>query len=140
VPDDNTNDAAFWRERAQLWQAETEKLTAGNDARVVELEAQVAALAEQVATLSKMLFGKSSEKKSPAPAGSSGSFIPPDDEPRKRGQAAVPKVTVAVITRTSRQKTSFMMFPRTKRSALVVAWTTHCLVMRPASRSTGSSR
>ncbi len=63
-------------------------------ARVVELEDQIAALVEQVATLSKIVFGRSSEKKAspsagdadPDDTGTSGNSFDPDDKSRKRGQ------------------------------------------------------
>ena len=58
-------DVGFWRAEAQRWRAQAEQ--AGAEAaqlrdRVVELEGQVGALAEKVAELTRLAFGKSSEK------------------------------------------------------------------------------
>jgi transposase len=82
VPDAETQnvedlavEVAYWRERA---------LAA--EARVEELVAQVATLAEQVATLSKMLFGRSSEKKPASPPPASPFANTTSDQARKRGQ------------------------------------------------------
>jgi transposase len=78
-------DVAYWRARAE--QAE---------GQVAKLDARVAELSEQVAVLSRMLFGRSSEKTNPVPdqGGQAGEPDRPDtrgargrDEPeRKRGQ------------------------------------------------------
>lgn len=63
----------------ERWWAEAERLAVVNArleaenaslrSRVAELEGQVAVLSEKVATLAKLVFGVSSEKKSPAGPG-----------------------------------------------------------------------
>ena len=58
-------DVGFWRAEAQCWRARAERSEAEAAqlrARVVELEGQVGALAEKVAELTRLAFGKSSEK------------------------------------------------------------------------------
>jgi transposase len=58
-------DVGFWRAEAQRWRARAERSEADAAqlrARVVELEGQVGALAEKVAELTRLAFGKSSEK------------------------------------------------------------------------------
>ena len=80
--------AACWRERAER-----------AEGQVVELGARVAELSEQVAVLSRMLFGRSSEKNRPAPGAEDGAAEPggspvPDGrylpgqggQPARRGQ------------------------------------------------------
>lgn len=60
-------DVGFWRAEAQRWRARAERSEAEAAqlrARVVELEGQVGALAEKVAQLTRLAFGKSSEKQS----------------------------------------------------------------------------
>ncbi|HEX6359584.1 IS66 family transposase, partial [Actinophytocola sp.] len=60
-------DVGFWRAEAQRWRARAERSEAEAAqlrARVVELEGQVGALAEKVAELTRLAFGKSSEKQS----------------------------------------------------------------------------
>ena len=55
----------FWRAEAQRWRARAERSEAEAERlrdRVVELEGQVGALAEKVAELTRLAFGKSSEK------------------------------------------------------------------------------
>ena len=55
----------FWRAEAQRWRARAERSEAETERlreRVVELEGQVGALAEKVAELTRLAFGKSSEK------------------------------------------------------------------------------
>src|SRR5438046_8527130 len=51
---DDITDVGYWRGRAER-----------AEARLVECEARVAELSEQVAVLSRMLFGRSSEKSRP---------------------------------------------------------------------------
>ena len=58
-------DVGFWRAEAQRWRARAERSEAEAALlrdRVVELEGQVGALAEKVAELTRLAFGKSSEK------------------------------------------------------------------------------
>jgi hypothetical protein len=134
VPDAETQnvedlavEVAYWRERA---------LAA--EARVEELVAQVATLAEQVATLSKMLFGRSSEKKPGHHLLHHHSLTPPAIRHANEDNSQGQKAMVVVITHTWKQKTFFTMLPKTRRTARVVALPTHCLVTRPVSRLTGS--
>jgi transposase len=75
VPENDSDDVTYWRDRALV-----------AEAAVKELAAQVAALTEQVATLSKMLFGRSSEKKTPSPPPTSPFMNTGGDPTRKRGQ------------------------------------------------------
>ena len=82
---DDAADVAHWRVRAQR-----------AEGQVAELDVRVAELSEQVAVLSRMLFGRSSEKTNPIPdqGGQAGGPDRRDargprdrDEPeRKRGQ------------------------------------------------------
>jgi transposase len=53
---DDAADVAYWRAQAER-----------AEGRVVELDVRVAELSEQVAVLSRMLFGRSSEKANPLP-------------------------------------------------------------------------
>jgi transposase len=65
-------EVGLWRAEAQRWRAQAERVVARAEAseaeaaqlrdRVVELEGQVGALAEKVAELTRLAFGKSSEK------------------------------------------------------------------------------
>lgn len=55
-------------------------------ARVAELDGQVAALSEKVATLAKLVFGASSEKKSPAESPAGDAEGTEHSERRRRGQ------------------------------------------------------
>lgn len=91
-PRSNDEPAAFAHWEVERWRAEAERLAVENAAlraRVGELEAQVAALMEQVATLSRLAFGKSSEK-TPKPAGSQPSegakSAEDSGQARRRGQ------------------------------------------------------
>ena len=84
--------ALFAHWEVERWRAEAERLAGENAAlraRVGELEGQVAALMERVATLSRLAFGKSSEKK-PKRAGSEPSegeqTADDSDATRRRGQ------------------------------------------------------
>lgn len=82
---DDAAEVAYWRARAER-----------AEGQVAELEGRVVELSEQVAVLSRMLFGRSSEKMNPIPdqGGKVGEPDRPDtrgpgdcDEPeRKRGQ------------------------------------------------------
>jgi transposase len=82
---DDAADVAYWRARAER-----------AEGQVAELDVRVAELSEQVSVLSRMLFGRSSEKKNPTPDRGAAAGEPdrPDargprdrDEPeRKRGQ------------------------------------------------------
>jgi transposase len=82
---DDAADVAYWRVRAER-----------AEGQVAELDVRVAELSEQVSVLSRMLFGRSSEKKNPTPDRGAAAGEPdrPDardlgdrDEPqRKRGQ------------------------------------------------------
>ncbi len=59
------DEVGFWRAEAQRWRARAERSEAEAERlrdRVVELEGQVGALAEKVAELTRLAFGKSSEK------------------------------------------------------------------------------
>src|SRR5829696_4503359 len=59
------DEVGFWRSEARRWQARAERSEAEAAQlreRVVELEGQVGALFEKVAELSRLAFGKSSEK------------------------------------------------------------------------------
>ena len=59
------DEVGFWRAEAQRWRARAERSEAETERlreRVVELEGQVGALAEKVAELTRLAFGKSSEK------------------------------------------------------------------------------
>ena len=74
---------------AEFWRGEAERLAAENTvlrARVAELEGQVAALSEKVATLSRLVFGASSEKKSPARSATDDADGGQRSERRRRGQ------------------------------------------------------
>ncbi|MGH3965982.1 MAG: IS66 family transposase [Egibacteraceae bacterium] len=67
---------------AEYWRAQAERLGAENE----ELRGQVAALAEKVATLSRLLFGKSSEKSSPPAPEATDGADGGGPARRKRGQ------------------------------------------------------
>ncbi|HEX6403260.1 MAG TPA: transposase [Pseudonocardiaceae bacterium] len=58
VVDDASDVVAYWRERSER-----------AEGRLAELNVRVAELSEQVAVLSRMLFGRSSEKTCPVPEG-----------------------------------------------------------------------
>jgi transposase len=58
VVDDATDVVAYWRERSER-----------AEGQLAELNVRVAELSEQVAVLSRMLFGRSSERTRPAPDG-----------------------------------------------------------------------
>lgn len=63
-----SEEAAFWRCRAEILEAENARLTAANSALAATVEAQrqqVEALKQRVVTLNRMLFGASSEKNDP---------------------------------------------------------------------------
>lgn len=59
---DDVTDVAYWREHAELAEARLGEA----EERLVAAEARISELAEQVAVLSRMLFGRSSEKTRPA--------------------------------------------------------------------------
>ena len=79
---EQSGEAAYWRSQAEYWRAEAECRAAAQAeletqnaelrSRVGELEGQVAALGVKVATLTRLAFGKSSEKKAAAKAGTGG--------------------------------------------------------------------
>src|SRR5665811_2260881 len=84
--------ALFAQPEVERWRGEAQRLGQENAAlraRVGELEGQVAALMEKVATLSRLAFGKSSEKK-PQRAGSEpgegAKTVDDSDAARRRGQ------------------------------------------------------
>jgi transposase len=70
VVDDATDGVAYWRERSER-----------AEGQLAELNVRVAELSEQVAVLSRMLFGRSSERTRPAPDGA-------DDVERPDGDSA----------------------------------------------------
>lgn len=74
---------AHWRAEAVRWHGEAKRLGAENKA----LRAKVTALSEKVATLAKLVFGRSSERKSPAsPAHEDVAPGTQDGSRRRRGQ------------------------------------------------------
>jgi transposase len=83
------DEVGFWRSEARRWQARAERSEAEAAQlreRVVELEGQVGALFEKVAELSRLAFGKSSEKQTVRrPAGQPGGEGGPDS-PNGAGQ------------------------------------------------------
>jgi hypothetical protein len=61
----DVTEVTFWRERAERAEQRAEQA----ERRAERAEARVEELVEQVAVLSRMLFGRSSEKASPGPGG-----------------------------------------------------------------------
>jgi transposase len=82
-------DVGFWRAEAQRWRARAERSEAEAAqlrARVVELEGQVGALAEKVAELTRLAFGKSSEKQTAGEGGDGAGAGQDDGRPGGRGR------------------------------------------------------
>src|SRR4029453_8192585 len=96
------DEVGFWRSEARRWQARAERSEAEAAQlreRVVELEGQVGALFEKVAELSRLAFGKSSEKQTvrrPAgqPVGEGG-----PDTPKAPGGVAAGRAGVVAGSR-----------------------------------------
>jgi transposase len=87
---DDATEVAYWRERAVRAEAQ---LTEAEE-RLAVAETRISELAEQVAVLSRMLFGRSSEKAGPGGSGDDGPADPapgpagpgPGGPARRRGQ------------------------------------------------------
>jgi hypothetical protein len=103
------DEVGFWRSEARRWQARAERSEAEAAQlreRVVELEGQVGALFEKVAKLSRLAFGKSSEKQTvrrPAgqPVGEGG-----PDTPTAPGRVAAGRAGVVAGSRRVRGGTA----------------------------------
>ena len=79
----------MWRSRAEFWEAEATRLAAENATLAGTVEAQreqLAVLKQRVVTLSRMLFGASSEKGSPARRGDGAGDGAGRAGSRRRGQ------------------------------------------------------
>jgi len=89
-----TDEAALWRSRAEVLEAENARLTAENITLSGTLAAQreqITALKQRVVTLSRILFGKSSEKSDPGQpdaGGGDGLAGGGDDSPAGTGRPA----------------------------------------------------
>lgn len=98
VIDGVNDDVAYWRARAEAEQAETRLARAHlayTRERLVAAEARIEELAEQVATLSRILFGRSSEKQGVGDLGPDVSAgqedEPEDDQSRSAGSGGRPR-------------------------------------------------
>jgi hypothetical protein len=129
-------DVAYWRARAER-----------AEGQVAELEVRVAELSEQVAVLSRMLFGRSSEKTNPVPDQGAEAEEPDrldargprdrDEPERKRGQRPGSKGMAGGTTRIWIPGRRSMMCPPTGGCAPAAGWSSSSWVLRPVSRSTG---
>jgi transposase len=89
-----SEEAGFWRSRAEFWEAEAGRLAAENATLAATVEAQrqqVEALKQRVVTLNRMLFGASSEKAGKSdpgghPAGGEETARSGGHRARRRGQ------------------------------------------------------